>query len=439
MLETVERFKELIGREYSWADYQGVDIVIACAVSHKLPSAGREMLWLRIVGASGAGKTELLRALIGQEGFVGTMESITPGSIRRGYKSKEGKKKREQTLLERINGSLIITKDLGPLLTKDIRVQTEVFGLLRSVYDGTLDADYGSDQGHLKQDTWFDWVVGTTGYLEKVRSLEYLLGSRFIDMRWISPDREGAAAKAIDNDGVLTPIRARLVSGMADILDDVKILPRPRLNYIATLANISATLRTPVDRDVRTREIADTPAIEVPTRMGQALSRIATGLLMMGVKEQDIKPYLVRLVFDSMKEVRANIIKAWIAGLRTQSEVAARVRLSQGAVSRAIEEIMFLGWKDEWLDILISPDTTNYRLEQAKAEFPKVLKEHPGLITTVVEAREEAPGGMPAIDKRLFDGFLSTFGKLPDDEQSKVLAWVLEMAQVGIKQRKASQ
>lgn len=437
MLKEVEQFEHLLTRYFELDDLQATRIVIAAAVSHK--TVWNEMLWLRIIGASGSGKTELLRTLL-KIPYAVPMETITAGAIRRGWIDPKKKKEDQEMLLERLNGKLAITKEFASMLTKDLNAQKEIFGLLRSVYDGSLDADYGSAQGHLHQASSFDWILGSTPYIDKVRNIEYLLGSRFIDLHWESPtDRLAAVGKARDNDGMLDIIRGQLEDSMGAIVEASKEVPMPPFGYIDALADIVAVLRSPVERDRRTREIEDLPSIELGTRMGQALSRIAKGLLMIGVAEGDIKPYVIRLVFNSMARIRAAVIKAWVSGVDKQKEIAARLGVSEGTVSRVIEDIRVLGWKDEWLDILISPDTTNYRLEQAKAEFPKVLKEHPGLITTVVDPRNEAPGGMPAIDKRLFDGFLSTFGKLPDDEQSKVLAWVLEMAQVGIKQRKASQ
>jgi DNA-binding MarR family transcriptional regulator len=86
--------------------------------------------------------------------------------------------------------------------------------------------------------------------------------------------------------------------------------------------------------------------------MGQALSRIATGLVMIGVAEKDIKPYLNRLVFNSMTRIRASVIRAWMGGLSKQTEIAARLDVSQGTISRVIEDIKILGWSDNWLETL---------------------------------------------------------------------------------------
>lgn len=348
--EAVERFKKLLTNYFEIDDWQAALLVIAVAVSHKLGLS--EMLWLRIIGASGSGKTEMLRTLTGQEGFCTTMESITAGSIRRGFVHKK-KSDNEETLLKRISGKLVITKEFASMLTKEKEAQKEIFGLLRSVYDGTLDADYGSEQGHLQQSTYFDWIIGSTSYIDKVRNIEYLLGSRFIDLRWERPiQRLEGINKAIKNDGHLNKIRADLLRAMTDIIETAEVVPEVRFDYIAVFADITSALRSPVERDNKTREIEDLPEIELGTRIGQALSRIARGLLMVGVSEREVKPYLLRIVFDSMTRIRSSVVKSWVDGITNQQEIAVRAKVSQGAISRVIEDIKVLGWEEQWAEIL---------------------------------------------------------------------------------------
>lgn len=349
MIEEVERFEELLTTNFEVDDLEAVELVIATAVSHKLKWS--EMLWLRIIGASGTGKTELLRTL-GYEPYATTMETITAGAIRRGWvNKKEGEK--QLTLLQRIDGKLVITKEFGSMLTKNADAQREIFGLLRSVYDGELVCDYGSEQGHLPQVTHFDWIIGTTPLIESNRALEYSLGSRFIDLRWNSPvNRDEAVYRARRNDGSLEVIRGKMARAMADIIDSVVEVPKVDLDYIDSIANIAVALRSPVARNKFNREIEDLPVIELGTRMGQALSRIARGLVMIGVELPDIKPYMNRLVFNSMTNIREQVIKAWMAGISRQAEIAARLIVSQGAVSRVIEDIKVIGWQDSWLDTL---------------------------------------------------------------------------------------
>ncbi len=349
MLSEVTRFTDLLTNYFEVDDLQQVLIVIAVAVTHKLNWS--EMLWLRIIGASGTGKTELLRTLT-FEPYSVKLENFTAGSIRRGFIRKKDANTQPK-LLDYLNGKLVITKEFGSMLTKSGDNQREIFGLLRSVYDGELTTDYGSEEGHLEQTTHFDWILGATPLIDSNRAIEYSLGSRFIDLRWSTPtDRIGAVKKAQYNDGGLEIIRAKLSRAMADIIDSAVEVPKVELPYIATLADCASTMRSPVPRSSHTREIIEMPVTELGTRMGQALARIARGLVMIGVDEAELKPFLVRLVMNSITEIRVRIIKEWAKGVTEQREIAANVGLSQGSVSRVSEDIRLVGWKPEWLEML---------------------------------------------------------------------------------------
>jgi len=350
LIKEVEHFKKLFSNGLEIDDIQALDIVLAAAVSHKIPHS--EMLWLRIIGASGSGKTELLRTMASQEGYCSTMESITPGAIRRGYVNKKATEV-QRPLLDRLNGTLVITKEFAIILTKDMDTQKEIFGLLRGVHDGELDADYGSDEGHLHQSSHFDWILGTTQFVERQRQLETLLGSRFIDLKWGRPIEDDIAVnKAVDNDGNMKEIRDEFNQAMTDIIINSVVYPKPKLDYIAPLANVAALLRTPVERDTRTNEIYDIPDIELGTRFGQSMSRIARGLLMLGVPTTDIKPYLVRLAMDCMNRKRRGVIQAWLKGLTKQQDIADATNLSVSYINRTIEDLRILGWNDSKLNTL---------------------------------------------------------------------------------------
>jgi ABC-type phosphate/phosphonate transport system ATPase subunit len=92
---------EVLNKYLKSIDKVATTIIVAIAVAHCIPG---EMLWVRLYGGSRSGKTELLRAIARHPDST-EMEVITPASIRGGLE--EGHR-----LLERINGKLVITKDL---------------------------------------------------------------------------------------------------------------------------------------------------------------------------------------------------------------------------------------------------------------------------------------------------------------------------------------
>ena len=124
-METVNEFKDTLRRHVGIKDWQGMEIIVAAAVAHYLPG---EMLWLKIIGVSRSGKTEVLRAIAEDPDCV-EIEAITPASLR-------GSLRGAPKLLDRINGKLVIDKDISAILTARKDVRNEIFGLLPVVKDG---------------------------------------------------------------------------------------------------------------------------------------------------------------------------------------------------------------------------------------------------------------------------------------------------------------
>jgi hypothetical protein len=323
MIPELAKFKDCLAKHFVINDWQAVDIIVAAAVAHKLKG---EMLWLRIIGASGSGKTEILRTLTSQQGYVETLETLTPSAIRRGFKPMRRNKETDQleavikgdTMLQRMDGKLVITKELAPLLTKQHEARLEIFGLLRSLHDGELDADYGSFEGHIKQKCRFDWILGTTGQVESENQLEMQLGSRFTDLRWGTPSAEDATNKAIDNIGDMDAVREELANTMASIIARSEAKagnefrawfknPQHKEHFLK-LCHILAVFRTPVVREKYSKNVCEEPLPEVGTRIGQSFAKISMGLFMLGI--EDIIPYMIRMTWDGLPSTRRMVLRA---------------------------------------------------------------------------------------------------------------------------------
>ena len=286
-------------------DETGFTIVMACAVAHHIPG---EMLWVRIYGGSRSGKTEVLRA-IAEHGDSAKMEVITPASIRGGLD--EGSR-----LLRRIDGKLVITKDLASMLTSKKDSRNEVFGLMRNVKDGELVSDFGTEEGHLHQHAKFDWLIATTPVFAQYRIMEDLLGSRFIDLKWEAIDREEMTLRALENDPNLTTIRQEMANATGRQIDQSKSRPIPELdvdtrNLIVCLADLTARFRSPVARDIQHR-VKFSPEPEVGTSLAQNLGRITKALMLLDITE--VAPYLIRLCLDSIPYGRIELLSELAKG-----------------------------------------------------------------------------------------------------------------------------
>lgn len=332
-LQTVERF---LGTHFKIVDWQAVEIIFAVAAALYIPG---EMVWLRLVGASRSGKTELLRA-IAEHPDSTEIEYLSPAALRGGLREKKVK------LLRQLNGRRVITMDMAALLTTRKDARSEVFGLLRSVKDGRLASDFGSMEGHLLQETHFDWLSATTPYFEQSRIMESLLGERFIDLWWIPADREEMAIQAAHNNPDLPILREILAKAVGKMLDEAKAnannidASQVDLDWLGKVADIAALLRTPIVKDYN-GNITSTPAPEIGTDLAQGFQRIALGLQLIGIS--DYQPYIARLARDCMPSVRRSVLSEIVREQATAQDIATRTTLPLSTVRYHLDDLRALG------------------------------------------------------------------------------------------------
>lgn len=295
---------EVLSKYLKSIDKVATTIVVASAVAHCVPG---EMLWIRLYGGSRSGKTELLRAIAGHPDST-ELEVITPASIRGGL---EG----GHRLLQRINGKLVITKDLASILTIKKETRNEIFGLLRNVKDGRLTADFGTQDGYIAQVARFDWIIGTTPVFAQYKQFEDLLGARYIDLNWRIGNREEMTYQAMANNPILeTTIRPAIAEGVGKLIDRAKSMRQSHpvelrentRQIIMDWADLTARLRSPVARDAYHR-VRFHPEPEVGTDLAQGFERIAKGLTLIP-DVRNIELYIARLCQDSIPYDRRELI-----------------------------------------------------------------------------------------------------------------------------------
>lgn len=354
-IDGLQAVEEVLGKHFKITDWQGVYIIFGAAAALYISG---EMVWLRIVGASRSGKTELLRAIAAHKDTK-EMGSLTPSALRGGLKEKQSK------MLGELTGHRVVTLDLAGLLTTRREARNEVFGLLRLVKDGRLVSDFGSHEGHLTQETKFDWLMATTPYFEQVRVMESLLGERFIDLWWIPADREEMAIQAAENNQRLPGIRNTLAELVGSMLDTAKSrsskvdVSRVDNTWIGRIANLAALLRTPIVKDWK-GNITAIPLPEIGTDLAQSFQKIALGLQLLGI--DDYKPYIMRLVRDCMPSVRRALITKLVKEQATTEGLASAIPLPVSTVRYHLDDL-------ESLSVITRIGNTNtYRIKAELAE-----------------------------------------------------------------------
>jgi hypothetical protein len=338
MEETLEQVKATLRAHFEIVDWQGVEIILATAAAHYIPA---EMLWLRFIGPSRSGRTELLRAVT-EHPDCAEMEVLTLAAFRGGFR--KGPK-----VLDRTRGKLVITKDIASILTSRKDLRTEIFGVLRGIKDGKLTSDFGSDEGHLVQQASFDWILAATSSgIEQQRQLEGLLGQRFIDLRWQPGNREEMAYQAAKNNPYLNDvIRPALALDVLSLLYRVEkvvqtetiTLSDKELREIARIANSVAIARTLVQQD-RSGNLIALPDPEVGTDIAQGFSRISAGLLSLGLT--DCHPYIQRLAWDCIPSIRTKLLRSLEDKPKTVPELAKDTDIPERSVYYHIDQLELL-------------------------------------------------------------------------------------------------
>lgn len=336
-MKAAQRYLDTVGRYFAVADFQQYELVLGVAAAHFIPG---EMLWVRLPGGSRAGKTSsALEPLLDHPATV-PLEHLTPASIRGGL----GKGAR---LLKRLDTKLVITKELAPILTIKKDARNEIFGLLRSVKDGRLSADFGTEEGYIDQTARFDWILGVTeqGFAQ-ARKMEDLLGARFLDIRWKSADRGESARRAQRNNAEMESIKAELKALAGAVLAEAeqrqKDSPAPlptNCKEIIELADLAARVRTPVPRGYQNR-IAYVPTPEHPTDLAQGMTRIAQGLYLLGVEES--LPHMARIAASCIPDIRLGVLDAIVRGVVGVNPMARYLHVPPATLYDELEEMTLL-------------------------------------------------------------------------------------------------
>ncbi len=365
--------EENFSQYFEIQDWQGFRIILGVAAAHYLHG---EMLWFRIVGASGAGKTELLRGIL-ESPSTTTMETVTPAAIRGGLK--DGAR-----LLDRINGSLVITKDLAPMTSSRSDVRKELFGLIRSVADGFLDSDFGTTEGYIHQKVHFDWMLATTPIIEVHKQLEGMLGERFVDLRWRPGNRIRMARQALTNNPQMPTIRLELANQVRSLMEEAQKTARlnpPQLQdneieKIAKIADAVALCRSPVSEDSYSKRLQSIPMPEVGTRLAQSFSRIALGLKLLGIVKWE--PYIKRLAWDSIPSIRVAILKELKIKDQTIKYLQRETEFPRSTLYRQLTHLKLLKVVGSTSEFSVDEDNEEldgYTTISLKVKLPKYPKE----------------------------------------------------------------
>ncbi len=158
-----------------WTD--GLDrtlsVILAACVSIDMAD---DQVWVRVISPPSGGKTTLLEAICVSRKYTHAESNIR--SFFSGYQvDKEGTV--DLSLAAKINGKILVTKDLGPLLDSPYR--EKVMGEARDLYDGSATSPFLNRMKKSYGNHRMVWLMGGTDAVASMDSSE--LGERSLTVR----------------------------------------------------------------------------------------------------------------------------------------------------------------------------------------------------------------------------------------------------------------
>lgn len=332
-------------------------------------------LWMYLVGAPSSGKSTICELLASDELHTRSLSKFT-GLV---SGSRQG-----THLIPMLQGKCVIIKDGTLLLESTPQQLANVYGELRDIFDGSLNAEYRNGVSASFSNISFGMVIGIT---ERIYSLNMAaLGERFLHCRLeTSRDVEtGRNAKAVQS--IFEHTSKTNYEG--NEVGDSRSFPKQRAYTAGFLSHLHATLRNndilrpgyvqadvdliqaladmiacsraqaPRSKEYGSNELLYDARPEASTRVVKQLSRLALCLCyVLGTDHitQQIRVLLTKVALDTSFSRQHNIIRTVAlaeSGLTRQS-IAVMTMIPLETITRRIDDLISLG--------ILIPNDTDHR------------------------------------------------------------------------------
>lgn len=327
------------------ADIAVLKLLPALYIANALP--GRDAVWVMMIGPSGGGKTELLGSLLDMP-LMYPISLLTPNTFLSGFPGKG-----DTSLLPKLTGKIMIFKDWTSILSMNKDARNEIMGQLREIYDGHMKKPFGN--GRVAE--WrgkVGLIAGVTGAIDIAQQMHTTLGERFIHYRIDMPDRLEAARRCLQNGKDVERMRKEMKDAMyalmkgIDTTQETPDLPEEAKEALVRVANLATMARSGVIRDFgMKKEVMYVPSAEMPTRIVQQLSTIATALMIVGggrfdpVMDGNI---LTKIALDSIPQTNRMVMEVLAnRSMMPTSKIATRLGYPTGPIKMYLENLALLG------------------------------------------------------------------------------------------------
>jgi Toprim domain-containing protein len=363
-----------------------LDVVYGTVIANRRQG---DPIWLHLVAPPGATKTEVLVSLTGSPDVVYrntlSAKGLVSGQIAAGGA--------DPSLLPRLHERILVIEDFTTIMSIQSVFRDEIFGILRSAYNGKFERDYGNGR-YVNIDCHFGIITGVTPAIEHNAEMMAALGERFLNYAPPIPTdikgRRPFLLKSQQNSGHEVEMREELKAiahaALNHSFDTAPDVPTPVAEQILDLAQWTSMMRGVVRRERYSvqKDITHEPYAELGTRLVKQFTKLADGIARFRrvgtVGDREFKA-IRAIAFGSVASERRRLVKTmWLDTERawTTHELSEATGLPRSPlVERAVETLIMLGIIRKGKGIQGMRSTYTYRFQDDFAE----LTERSGIFT----------------------------------------------------------
>lgn len=321
-------------------------LTLATTASIHLPGDRDSPVWMFLIAPGGAGKTAILRSL---EHYPECLyrSQMTPASLVSGINAEGGE---DNSLIPKLSGKTLVLKDYTEVLSMPMAAQESIYGVLRGAFDGKVDRSFAARE-RLYDDTYFSFIAGVTHAIHRYKQAE--VGERFLKFEMVPyadiPDHAQTIRAALrqveeDRSPQFRELREAAYGFLFSRKYQVVSVPTWFEDRIVALAQIVSYLRAVVPRAASSdREILYRPVIEIGTRVGKQLMKLAQSLSIILGRDIDEEIYRVikQVAMDSSIGLSMEVVQYLStskSGLGTPA-LSDRMRMSKDTILRRMRDL----------------------------------------------------------------------------------------------------
>ena len=337
-----------------------------------------------MVAPPGSGKSEILMSLRASRSAQ-LVSKLTPQTLVSGWQA--NKPSQKSSLLKRIpDRAVLILKDFTTVLKMRSEDRAQILSQLREVYDGAIDASYGTG-ADVRWRGKIGILAGVTDLIDNFAPYEQMLGERFLKIRLAPGPRGETARKALRNASHEQKMKQALKSAVGEFLSTPRRRPaditmsKGREDQIIALADLIARARSSPHRNPYSREIDSVSEPEGPSRLARQFGLLARSLASARghdhVQQADIET-TYRVGTDSLTASRRRVLASVErlsgndAGVSVP-DVSAALDLGRSTTERHLEDIGHAGG-----GLISKSSSDKWTLSPVARDLIRILKQsHP--------------------------------------------------------------